>query len=205
MSETSETEGSPVSPRDRLLDAAIEIAGRDGLEAVSYRSVATRAGMAHGMVRHYFGSREGLLNEAFRRAAQQDASSAMLRADTVESFAESLVSSLNQSWERPVMQFDELVQAIRGVLPMDNVVRQYDDYLGAIGGTLRALSISDPDGDASALLMATLDGIVLQHFIYGSDARTERILALLRQQLRERSGRDEASGRSMPLRSESSD
>lgn len=185
MGETSESEGAAVSPRDRLLDAAIEIAGREGLEAVSYRSVATRAGMTHGMVRHYFGTREGLLSEAFRRAAQEDATAVMLRADTVESFVESFVSSMNRSWERPVMQLDEAVQAIRGILPLDNVVRQYDDYLEAIAGTLRALGIEDPGGEASALLMATLDGIVLQHFIYRSDERTERLLALLRERLRE--------------------
>src|SRR4051812_3252600 len=75
MSSSRSSSGSAdgvLSSRDRLLEAAIDIAGRKGLDAVTYRSVASRAGVAHGLVRHYFGSREQLLIEAFRRAASQD-------------------------------------------------------------------------------------------------------------------------------------
>jgi AcrR family transcriptional regulator len=190
MSETS-PDVPPAPARDRLLDAAIEIAGRSGLEAVSYRSVAARAGVAHGLVRHYFGSKEGLLSEAFQRAAAQDATNVVLEADTLATFAQSFVASMNASWERPVMQFDEAIQAIRGVLPIENVVRQYDEYLAVVSRTLDSLGIADHDQRLSGLLFAALDGLTLQHMIYRDDKRTEEMLSLLRELLGRLAAADE--------------
>jgi AcrR family transcriptional regulator len=58
--------GSPTPPstRDRLLEAVIQIAGREGPHVVTHRSVAARAQVTHGLVRHYFGTRQALLEEA---------------------------------------------------------------------------------------------------------------------------------------------
>ena len=77
-------EDERLSSKDRLLDAAIQIAGREGLSAVTYRAVAARAGVTHGLVRHHFGTREQLLNEAFRRDAEQDSHGVRLTVDTIE-------------------------------------------------------------------------------------------------------------------------
>ena len=174
----------PTSSRDRLLDAAIEIAGREGLSAVTYRAVAARANVAHGLVRHHFGTREQLLNEAFRRAAEQDSDGARLRAGTLEEFASSFVEAFNGSWERAVLQFDETTQAIRGALPMDNIRQQYEGYIEKVAATLADIGVDDPDGRVAALVFATLDGLALQHLIFDDDARTEGVLDELRAVLR---------------------
>jgi AcrR family transcriptional regulator len=46
--------------RARIRDAAVELFGRDGFEAVKLRAVAERAGVSPGLVIHHFGSKEGL-------------------------------------------------------------------------------------------------------------------------------------------------
>lgn len=176
--------GNDASSRERLLDAAIEIAGREGLNAVTYRAVAARVGMAHGMVRHHFGTREQMLIEAFRRAAHQDSDEVKLAAHSIDEFVSQFVTTLNLSRERQLLQYDETVQAIRGNLPIDIVRGLNDRYISTVHRTLQNAGIEDPDGVLSALVFATLDGLVLQHFVYGDDARTERILAQLRDVLR---------------------
>lgn len=174
------TDGEALSSKDRLLDAAIQIAGRKGLSAVTYRAVAARAGVTHGLVRHHFGTREQLLNEAFRRAAEQDSDGVRLTVDTIEEFASTFVEAFNESWERSVLQFDETTQAIRGALPMDNIRQQYEGYIDKVGQTFAAVGINDPDGRVAALVFAALDGLALQHLIFREDLRTERVLDVLR-------------------------
>ena len=173
-------EDERLSSKDRLLDAAIQIAGREGLSAVTYRAVAARAGVTHGLVRHHFGTREQLLNEAFRRAAEQDSDGVRLRVDTIEEFASAFVEVFNESWERAVLQFDETTQAIRGALPMDNIRQQYEGYIDKVGQTFGAVGIDDPDGRIAALVFAALDGLALQHLIFRDDLRTEHVLEVLR-------------------------
>ncbi|MDH6198116.1 AcrR family transcriptional regulator [Mycobacterium frederiksbergense] len=176
--------GDSASGRDRLLDAAMEIGGREGLRAVTYRAVAAHAGVAHGLVRHHFGTREQLLAEAFRRAAAKDSDSARLEADSIEEFASTFVESLNTSWERPLLQFDETMQAIRGGLSIDNVRQQYERYMAKVRQTIEGVGIDDADGRASAVVFAALDGLVLQHLVFRDDARTEQLLETLREVIR---------------------
>lgn len=173
-------EREPLSSKDKLLDAAIQIAGREGLSAVTYRAVAARAGVTHGLVRHHFGTREQLLNEAFRQAAEQDSDGVRLRVGTIDEFASTFVQWFNASWERSVLQFDETTQAIRGALPMDNIRQQYEGYIAKVRETFADVGIDDPDGRVAALVFAALDGLALQHLIYGEDLRTENVLDTLR-------------------------
>ncbi|MBY6537928.1 TetR/AcrR family transcriptional regulator [Rhodococcus sp. BP-349] len=172
------------STRDRLLDAAIDIAGETGLQAVTYRAVAARVGMAHGLVRHHFGTREQLLVEAFRRAATQDSDQAGLAANSIDEFAAGLVETLNGSRRRQLLQYDETTQAVRGNLPIENVRGLYRRYTAQVGGTLHTAGVPDPDGSVSGLVFSALDGIVLQHMIFADDDRTSQLLEQLREVLR---------------------
>lgn len=176
----SSDNGEALSSKDRLLDAAIEIAGRGGLAAVTYRAVAAKAGVAHGMVRHHFGTREQLLAEAFRRAASKDSDRVRLEAASIDEFASTFVASLNTSWEGPLLQFDETTQAIRGALPIDNIRQQYARYVDKVSRTFDNVGIADADGRVAAVVFAALDGLVLQHLVFGDDERTERCLDALR-------------------------
>lgn len=54
--------------RDRLLDAATELAVEQGFEACGLRDIARRAGVSPGMIAYYFGDRRGLYEAMFARA-----------------------------------------------------------------------------------------------------------------------------------------
>lgn len=49
-----------LTARTRIRDAAVELIGRTGFEAVKIRAVAERAGVSSGLVIHHFGSKLGL-------------------------------------------------------------------------------------------------------------------------------------------------
>jgi TetR/AcrR family fatty acid metabolism transcriptional regulator len=53
--------------RRRILRAAITVFARNGYHASKVSDVATEAGVAYGLVYHYFGSKEQLLDTIFRR------------------------------------------------------------------------------------------------------------------------------------------
>lgn len=51
-------------PRTSIAEAAWHIAGTEGLESVTVRKVAERAGLSFRLVTYYFGNRDGLLTAA---------------------------------------------------------------------------------------------------------------------------------------------
>lgn len=53
--------------RDRLLDAAVEIAVEQGFETAGLREIARRADVSPGMISYYFGDRQGLYQAMFER------------------------------------------------------------------------------------------------------------------------------------------
>jgi TetR/AcrR family fatty acid metabolism transcriptional regulator len=53
--------------RRRILRAAIAVFARHGYHPSKVSAIATEAGVAYGLVYHYFGSKEGLLETIFRR------------------------------------------------------------------------------------------------------------------------------------------
>ena len=54
------------SARNAILGATLEIIASHGIDAVTHRRVAERAGVSPGSTTHHFSSREDLLREAFR-------------------------------------------------------------------------------------------------------------------------------------------
>lgn len=177
-------DGGNAETRARLVEAAIAIASSEGLDRVTYRSVGARAGCAHSLVRFYFGTREALLTSALERAAYLDSIEGHLCSEDVDSFASQVVPAISGNLARGMLQYDYLLRAVRSGHSVERVVALYELYQAQVAGTLRNVGIEDDDGASAALIFAALDGIVLQHSIYGSDARTERLLERLRDVLR---------------------
>ncbi|WP_457957233.1 TetR/AcrR family transcriptional regulator [Amycolatopsis sp. TRM77291] len=171
-----------MSTRERLLQAVIEIAGREGQHMVTYRSVAARAKVAHGLVRHYFGTRDAMLAEALRQAANQDISAANLAVATVDDFARGTVEALGSDMTLQLLQYDLILNAIRGG-DKQAAFDIYGRYISEVARTLRNVGIDDPGGEWATLILSVLDSLILQHALYDSPERTEAILARLRELL----------------------
>lgn len=68
----SEGEGGEV--RERLIDAATELAVEQGFDTCGLREIAARADVSPGMIAYYFGDRQGLYEAMFERAFERIAS-----------------------------------------------------------------------------------------------------------------------------------
>ena len=66
---TSKVRGSD-AVKSALIEAAAELLGEVGPRGISVRDVADRAGVNHGQVHHYFGSKRGLLEAAMESLAR---------------------------------------------------------------------------------------------------------------------------------------
>jgi AcrR family transcriptional regulator len=55
------------SPRERLIDTALEVVGEEGLEGLSLRNIARRAGVSHGAPLRHFAGLGDLLSEVAAR------------------------------------------------------------------------------------------------------------------------------------------
>lgn len=63
MSESVTNESQPAA-RQRLLEAAVRLFGRHGFDGASLRALADEAEVSWGLIRFYFGSKEGLRDAA---------------------------------------------------------------------------------------------------------------------------------------------
>jgi TetR/AcrR family fatty acid metabolism transcriptional regulator len=60
---------SPAESRqEQILQAAVRVFARQGYEATRVGDIASEAGVAYGLVYHYFGSKEAVLEAVFREA-----------------------------------------------------------------------------------------------------------------------------------------
>jgi AcrR family transcriptional regulator len=59
--------------RTQLIEVTLGLLVERGIEHVTMAEVATRAGVASGLLYHYFGSKEGLLAAVFEAASPRDA------------------------------------------------------------------------------------------------------------------------------------
>jgi AcrR family transcriptional regulator len=55
----------PAEKRRQILDAAVRVFARQGFHATRVSDIADEAGVAYGLVYHYFSSKEQVLNELF--------------------------------------------------------------------------------------------------------------------------------------------
>jgi TetR/AcrR family transcriptional regulator, fatty acid metabolism regulator protein len=58
-------EAPPIDRRRQILDAAIRVFARQGFHACRVSDIAREAGVAYGLVYHYFDSKDQVLNELF--------------------------------------------------------------------------------------------------------------------------------------------
>ena len=74
---------NPEESRALILEAAIRVISRHGPEASGLKQVAEEAGVSHGLVAHYFGTFEGLVDASVLECAQR------LRARLLEGLSKS--------------------------------------------------------------------------------------------------------------------
>jgi AcrR family transcriptional regulator len=93
--------------RVRIVDAALTLFSTRGFEAVSTRDIAAAAGTTHGLIRHHFGSKEGVwiavvdaADATFRGCIDEVLADEVPRADGPEHALATIVRGLSAAAQR---------------------------------------------------------------------------------------------------------
>lgn len=155
--------------RTALMDAALRAFARKGYEGATVRDIAAEAGVAPGLLYHYFESKEAVLQALFERSGGL-VLHAFARVAAVDDPAERFAALVRVSAEivREHQDFWRVSYGVRFQHAVvaglaDGIAAQSRVFLGLFTGLLTELGRPEPEVEA-ALLIATLDG-VFQHFV----------------------------------------
>jgi DNA-binding transcriptional regulator YbjK len=178
---------------ERILAATMAIIGEQGLEAVTHRSVAGKAGVSLGAISHHFPTRADLLSSALEHAATVEVerlerlaltlqSQAFERSEWVHAMAAALGGDLKRDPTRHLAQYELLLACARDprLRELSRAWREAHLRVSEVG--LRAAGSSAPDAHAQ-LLTAAVTGLLLKQLAYPEANFTARVLEPLLDEL----------------------
>jgi DNA-binding transcriptional regulator YbjK len=177
-----------VERRRQLIAATVEVMTERGIEGVTHRSVAARAGMPLSNTSYFFESIDALIGAAVtdiadRIVARLDELAATFADSdmTVDDYAETLIA-LAASVERQqvIVQFEAYLAVDRRPELQEPVHRIMLAFEKAIADACAAGGIADPVGVARQL-SAVVDGFALHKAAWPRDDTDEVMTAVLRQ------------------------
>ena len=168
--------------KEALVEAAIAILSEQGLAGVTYRSVAERAGVTHGLVRHHFRTLSELLRRAVAEWGQGSRRSTLLEPGTgdLADLAAELPQDLAMHAAEHVAMYELAMDAVRSPEIRGEVRETYAEYIASVTRELERAGFGARSSELGRLAFAAIDGLVLQQLILGEPQRLEEGLALLR-------------------------
>ena len=158
--------------RVALLEAAIRVGAHHGLRGLTIRSAAAEAGVSHGLVRHHFGSRQQLVDEALEHAARTSMIAGDLEPGTGDpaDFSKALEDIVSEDPDVQAFQYELAMEARRRpeLLATNHAV--YEQYREATQRELVRMGLDDDPALAHAVF-AMLDGLVLQKVLFGTPVK----------------------------------
>lgn len=178
--EQSRHQGAYGTGRDALLTAAVRVVADRGLRNLTYRSVAQEAGVTHGLVTHYFGTREELLIQALQYTLDKSVPGITAAPGTgrIDMLFAGLTEIVAAEPETQAFQYELTLESRRTAGLRPHVIELYDSYRKALSAELARAGIG---GDALVnLIFAAVDGLVFQQLCDVNNTATEAALDELR-------------------------
>lgn len=170
--------------RQEILRATLAVVAEKGFAGVTLRDVAAEVGVVHGLIRHYFGSREELVAAAFDSAVTAELDRDEEYAEQVEpleAVADWLVSTPREHY---LVWIDAWSEAPRNDALAAALRRHHRDCERRLARIIERLVAAglghsaDPAADARALT-ALGDGVAVQLHVIGTlDRRTADAVVL---------------------------
>lgn len=173
-SRTSRSRPSDVPRRESALDAALQILGEQGLRALSHARVDDQAGLPRGSTSNHFRSRRALLDgvvghlAALEKADFGGATPLRHRDRAVAAFTAMLEAQAGPFRHRTLARYALFVDAAHDRELLAPLLENRRGFELWTTSTLLALEAPDPL-DATKLLMATLDGLLLHRLTVDPD------------------------------------
>jgi DNA-binding transcriptional regulator YbjK len=162
--------------RDHILDVALGLAGRLGPDALTHRRVAEAAGLPLAATTYWFSSKEELLAETYRRAAERDiarleelgarlsSQRPVARRNLPGALARLVTDELDGNRTGLVACYALWLEAARRP-ELHELSRAWTDaYVRAAAGILAAAGSQSPELDAR-IVVAALDGLSLDALV----------------------------------------
>lgn len=160
---------SPPRPdtRTRLLDAAVDLIARDGVQAISHRAVEQEAGVARGSTRYHFGTRDDLIEAVIGHLAARDhaimaqamAELSPAEADQREALAK-LAGELIGDRAGALARFELYLYAARRPALRDQMAAWSRTFTDVGAAYFESQGIAEAR-DRAIVLSAATDGVVL--------------------------------------------
>ncbi|NUP73360.1 MAG: TetR family transcriptional regulator [Sinomonas sp.] len=149
--------------REALIRAVIDVVAEEGLDGLSYRKVAQRAGVNNTLISHHFGSKEALLEAATVWAVQrtQKLADLTLASALDRDFAETLTRIVGEEPNLQVFQYYMILASRRSPELGRIAGNLYESYIGMVQNVLVRHG-QMPDRATARAVFAALDGLVLQ-------------------------------------------
>ena len=165
--------------RETLLAAAVQVASDKGLAALTYREVAREAGVAHSLVAHHFGSRNSLIRATMEYAVQVGSQTIHFSGGSLDELGDDLDELVQDTPGLQAFQIELAINARTDPALGESARAMYDRYIRLTRDDLERLGLGD-DPAIARLVMAALDGIVIQQLVYDSPEQTRESLEALR-------------------------
>jgi AcrR family transcriptional regulator len=174
----------PQERRTSILDAALVVIARSGFAGTTLRDVAAEAGVAHGLLRHHFGTREALLAAAFDAAASAQISGLTSDPeDPTVALVEYLAPGSEQHWLLWVDAWSEAPRnpdLSRTLIHHHRACEAHLRQVVAAGVRSGDFAVEDSDRAIDALV-ALQDGLAVQQFAMRLLDREQAMSHLLEQ------------------------
>ena len=193
--------------RERILRAAFELIGREGIAAVSNRRLAQVAGVSLGSLTYHFPSQATLLRESLllfvgEEVTRLEAIAAGLRSRRPRPSAGEVASEVQQiaaaSTDRPeqVAELELHLRASRDPALQDASRRCFAAYEGVAAAALEAFGVPDASRHARTVV-AVMTGMGLQRLgagLHDASGLADALLTVVRGALAEAKPRHAAAG-----------
>ena len=194
MSATGQPRARRQSPDDRrreLLDATVASLAQLGARGTTGREICRRAGVSHGLLRHYFQNPDNLLLETYEALCER-----FLRhvEDTIEAHRGSprealslyFATSFSEEWaaQEIIAAWFVFWQLVRSREDFAEVSARFNARLrGLVEMLLHGLSApcAVPLEDAVAIISNLIDGLWIDYYLAPARAPTARCVALCEQ------------------------
>jgi AcrR family transcriptional regulator len=177
--------------RDDIIRATLGVVARKGFAGVTLREVATEVGVVHGLIRHYFASRDELVAAAFDFAVVSELESdrALLDGlDPISALAGWLAATPENHYRVWIDAWSEAPRTPALAAALDRHHRDCELILTTVIERVVDAGLgasADPAAD-SRLLTAVADGVAVQHHgvgVIGIDEANAMVFGAAERQL----------------------
>jgi AcrR family transcriptional regulator len=163
----------------------VHVVATRGLRHLTYRAVAERAGVAHGLVAHHFGTRDALLAAAleFSLANSVGSISSEPGSGDLDALFAGVAEMVQANPDDQAFQYELILEARRRPELRPQVEQVYATYRQALRAELEAAGVGQDDALVH-LVFAAVDGLVFQQVCLDDPAATRAAIERLRQLLR---------------------